>query len=123
MLRLELFVISLDDSIDFYSRVLQFTMTEQKEDGYTVMKRDGLQISLQARDVLPDDHPIKPKPSERTGLGIEIVLEINGLEALYANVQAQGWALSQSLQKQPWGSVDFRVFDPNGYYLRIQEQS
>lgn len=27
------------------------------------------------------------------------------------------------LAERPWGSRDFRVIDPNGYYIRINELS
>jgi len=30
-----------------------------------------------------------------------------------------GWPLAEDLQQRPWGLIDFRLHDPDGYYLRI----
>jgi hypothetical protein len=47
------------------------------------------------------------------------VLEIDNIEEIYEHVIAQNWPLADKLHQQPWGLIDFRVFDPDGYYLRI----
>lgn len=117
--RLELFVDDLPASIIFYSRVLGFSMGEQQPDGYTPMTRGDVTVSLNLRANLPDDHPIQANPGERLGRGIELVLEVQGIAAVLAQVRSTGWPLSSPLQEQPWGLSDFRVLDPDGYYWRI----
>ena len=118
-LRLELFVTSVPESKDFYARVLGFDVVDYQPDGYSVLRKGDIQIALQAQSQLPDDHPLKPIGNERAGLGIEIVLEVDDLEAAYAQVLDTGWPLAATLAERPWGSRDFRVVDPNGYYVRI----
>ena len=120
-LRLELFVISVQESKDFYTRILAFDEVSYQPAGYSVFRKGDVQIALQARSQLPDDHPLKPLNHERAGLGIEIVIEVNDLAAMYAHVQREKWPIADHLAERPWKSRDFRVIDPNGYYLRINE--
>ncbi|MBN1851375.1 MAG: VOC family protein [Pirellulales bacterium] len=120
-LRLELFVKSVPESKDFYARVLGFDVVNYQPDGYSVLRKGDIQIALQAQSQLPDDHPLKPIGNERAGLGIEIVLGVDDLEVAYAHVLNTDWPLTDALAERPWGSWDFRVIDPNGYYIRINE--
>lgn len=117
--RLEMFVDDLAASIDFYRRVLGFTVGEQQADGYTPMTHGDVYLSLNLRANLPDDHPIQAIIGERLGRGIELVLEVNDIEAMYERVSAANWPFSAELQPQSWGLTDFRVLDPDGYYWRI----
>lgn len=117
-LRLELFVTDVATSRSFYTRVLRFAADEQHGDGYTPLRQGAVVLSLNRHASLPKDHPIHIAPHERPGRGIEIVLEVDDIEALYAHVQSQDWP-SSPLQHQPWGLVDFRLVDPDGYYLRL----
>ena len=118
-LRLELFVSDLLTSLDFYSRVLGFEIGSQQTDGYTPITNGEILIGLNLRSNLPDDHPVQSKENERLGRGIEIVLEVDDVDEIYEHVSAQDWPLADKLQRQPWGLTDFRVLDPDGYYLRI----
>ena len=33
------------------------------------------------------------------------------------------WPVASGIEKQPWGLRDFRLFDPDGYYLRLTERA
>lgn len=118
-LRLELFVDHVPTSADFYQRVLGFGAGEQKSEQYTPMTRGHVTLSLNRRAALPDDHPIQAAAGERLGRGVEIVLEVDDVAALYVQVQAQGWPISAPMEQREWGLTDFRIVDPDGYYLRI----
>lgn len=120
-LRLELFVKSVVASRDFYTRVLEFNEVSYQPDGYSVFRMGDAQIALQAWSQLPDDHPLKPETQQPVGLGVEIVIEVDDLEAAYTRVLKEQWPIADPLAERPWGSQDFRVIDPNGYYLRINE--
>ena len=117
--RLELFVTDLSASVDFYRRVLKFKVSEQESDGYTPMTNGQVDLSLNLHAGLPDDHPVKAARNERLGRGVEIVLEVNDIEAMYAHVLSTNWPLSSELKRRPWGKTDFRLLDPDGYYWRI----
>ena len=122
-LRLELFVTDLPASVDFYCRVLGFESNEAHSDGYTSLSRGKVQLALNRRDTLPDEHPIRFGAAERPGLGVEIVLEVDDVAAICEHVQVQKWPVASPLQRQTWGSTDFRLVDPDGYYLRITSRS
>ncbi len=49
---------------------------------------------------------------------MEIVLEVEDLEAALADA---AHAVAEPLQDRPWGLRDFRVSDPDGYYVRVTE--
>jgi lactoylglutathione lyase len=120
-LRIELFVDDMAVSLDFYRRVLGFQPGESQADGYTPMGHGPVRIALNRRAALPADHPVQASAPERMGRGVELVLEVADLEAVYARVVAEQWPLSGPLQRQPWGLRDFRLVDPDGYYWRITD--
>lgn len=69
---------------------------------------------------LPEQHPVKVTDSEQQiGLGVEIVLEVEDIDDVYNKVVAKGYPIQTDLTKRPWGLIDFRIIDPDGYYLRI----
>ncbi|RLL48477.1 hypothetical protein D8M04_04255 [Oceanobacillus piezotolerans] len=69
---------------------------------------------------LPDRHPLKVTGnSQKIGLGVEIVLEVEDVNDVYNKVVAKGYPIHTELTKRPWGMNDFRIMDPDGYYLRI----
>lgn len=117
-LRLELFVKSVSDSMDFYTRGLGFETVSYQPDDYSVFRKGSVQLSLQSRSFLPDNHPLKPH-HHPLGLGIEIVLEVDDVDAIYAQVQREKWLIADALEQRPWGLRDFRVLDPNGFYIRV----
>ncbi|WDR04709.1 DUF1003 domain-containing protein [Devosia rhodophyticola] len=118
-LRLELFVDDLAASRRFYTDVLGFSALPGQAEPYMAMRRDGAIVALNDRNNLPADHPVQINPGGLLGKGIEIVLELEDIEAAYRAVVASGWPISGPLQAQSWGLNDFRVVDPDGYYLRL----
>lgn len=119
-MRLELFVAEMQKSIDFYTKVLGFE--QQKGDAnYTPVRSGAVVIGLGPAARLPKNHFFQPQlPTSRRGLGAEIVLEVDDVQAAFDKVKASGYQGHVSpLRKQLWGLTDFRVADPDGYYLRI----
>jgi uncharacterized glyoxalase superfamily protein PhnB len=55
--------------------------------------------------------------------GTELVFDTDDVETERDAVVAAGWPLADDLQKRPWGVTDFRLFDPDGYYIRITARS
>jgi len=118
-LRLELFVTDIDNSIDFYQRVLNFTQEAREPNGYTLMTNGSVRFSLNKRRNVPANHPFHVATGERPGQGVEIGLEVDDVEAMYQHVQAQNWPVTTDLHRRPWGQVDFTVTDPDGFFFRI----
>jgi len=105
--------------VDFYVRVLGFRKETERPGGYTPLRADSARIALNLRADLPGDHPIRAGAGERPGLGVELVLEVDDVQATYEHVLAERWPRSSELGRQPWGLTDFRVLDPDGYYWRV----
>lgn len=69
---------------------------------------------------LPEDHFLKLKESDsRRGIGVEIVLEVDNILAVYQRVKQSGYPLHAEINDRPWGLTDFRLIDPDGYYIRV----
>lgn len=120
-LRLELFVTDVQASIEFYRRVLGFQVAGQASRQYTMLTNGEAIISLNGHDALAKDHPLRAVASERRGLGIEIVLSVADVEGCHQAAKAQGHPVTD-LVLQPWGLRDFRIVDPDGYYIRVTER-
>ena len=118
-LRLELFIDDLRASLDFYGRVLGFEKATERSGGYTPLARGSVRIALNLRSDLHEGHPIRLAAHERPGRGVEIVLEVDDIEAMYQHVVSEKWPRSAELMARPWGLTDFRVLDPDGYYWRV----
>jgi uncharacterized glyoxalase superfamily protein PhnB len=56
-------------------------------------------------------------------IGTEIILEVEDVETAYQQARESGYRLWAPLQEQPWGLRDFRLRDPDGYYIRITTPS
>lgn len=116
-LRIELFVDDPDAFVAFYTGVLSFEVTDDqrqgKRGGYVAVTRDGIRIGA-ARAWTDVDRAARHVPT-----GVEIVIEVDDVRAEYTRVINSGWRISDALQQRSWGLQDFRVHDPDGYYLRI----
>lgn len=120
-LRLELFVEAPERSLDFYRRVLGFEIQGSASADYTMLTNGDAVISINSRSVLARHHPLRIETGEKAGLGIEIVLTVADVDDAYRVVKESGWPVSD-LALQPWGLLDFRLTDPDGYYVRVTSQ-
>jgi lactoylglutathione lyase len=122
-LRIELFVDDVARSASFYRDVLGFETLREAPSGYTSVGRGGAVLGLNGVAQVPLDHPARPRQGHAVGLGVEIVIIVDDVAALH--VQASGAAEGDvtALVAQPWALTDFRVTDPDGYYIRITGQS
>ena len=119
-LRLELFVRDVEKSAEFYTRVLGFERAPGDAE-YLPVRCGSVTIGLGPAAGLPKGHYFNPElQSSRRGLGAEIVLEVDDVQAAFAKVRASGWkSVLAPPRRRSWGATDFRVADPDGYYLRI----
>lgn len=115
-LRIEVFPDDLDAFVDFYTRVLGFTLVADRRASdypYASVEHGSVRIGA-ARAWEQADAAARALPT-----GVEIVLEVDDLDAEYRRIRASGYPLAEDLQQRSWGLTDFRVYDPAGYYLRI----
>jgi lactoylglutathione lyase len=121
-IRFELFVSDRDKSVDFYTSVLGFEV-RRLDGSYAMLTYGDVVLGLGRQADLPETGEGPGFTQQRLaldhGAGVEIVLETPDLEALYERVQRSGYQLAAPMQDRPWGLRDFRVADPDGYYLRI----
>src|ERR1700742_5344099 len=121
-IRFELFVSDRDRSVDFYTSVLGFEV-QRLDESHALLTCGSVILGLGRQADLPETGPGPGFTQERLnrdrGAGVEIVLETPELDALYERVRRSRWPLAAPLQDRPWGLRDFRVTDPDGYYLRI----
>lgn len=123
--RFELFVDDLDVAIDFWTRVLGFAV-ERSGSGYTSLVNGEVTIGLGRVSDLPpsDDGPgfSQERLASGRGGGVEIVLEVSDLDVVHERVLVSGWPLAAPITLRPWGLRDFRVADPDGYYVRVTDR-
>lgn len=119
-LRLELFVTDVEKSLNFYTKVLGFERMKGAPD-YAPVRFGAVTIALGPAAGLPKNHHFNPEVQNgRRGLGVEIVLEVDDVKSYFETVKASGYnGILSPLQRRPWGATDFRIADPDGYYLRI----
>jgi lactoylglutathione lyase len=123
--RLELFVQDMDQTIAFYSHILGFEVLRRAED-YASLKNGTFILGLGPITKLPAEsggYFTRSRLRSALGLGVEIVLEVDDVHAAYAYVQSCGYLIEEQMQKRDWGLTDFRLVDPNGYYLRITSRA
>jgi predicted enzyme related to lactoylglutathione lyase len=115
-LRVEVFPADVDAFVDFYTRVLRFELEADRRPGYAAVVRGSTRIGA-AKASEPVDPQVRAVPR-----GTELVLEVDDLDAEYADVLASGWPIASALEAQPWGLRDFRLFDPDAYYVRVTDR-
>jgi len=121
----ELHVPSFGPVKAFYGR-LGFTVAREETaeggEGYLVLQRGPNVLRFWPGSDAIDRHEhfgSFPR-STRRGYGVEIVIVVEDIDAMYA--AARGFArIVSPLRERAWGLRDFRTVDPFGYYLRITE--
>src|SRR5699024_205708 len=118
-LRLELFVENIDKSIEFYSDVLDFSLPKVTNKNYIPVRKGDVVLCLGEMNNLPETHPLKANSEQQIGLGVEIVLEVEDIKSTYNKIVEKEYPIQTELTKRPWGLEDFRIIDPDGYYIRM----
>jgi lactoylglutathione lyase len=119
-LRLELFVGDLETSIAFYCDILGFDV-QRREADYTSLRCGTVILGLGPIAKLPlsQGYFTQHRLQSNRGAGVEIVLDVEDIHALYTYVQQTSYPITEPLMLRPWGLTDFRLADPDGYYLRL----
>jgi lactoylglutathione lyase len=115
----ELFVSDLDASRAFYE-ALGFRPTNRWRGG-AWMEREGVGIRLELDDhVSAGPHYFTPDIGRKPrGTGVEIVIQVSDVEVVHEAAIAAGLTIVKPIQERPWDCRDFRLADPDGYFLRI----
>jgi lactoylglutathione lyase len=119
-LRVEVFSADLAATADFYVRVLGFSIVRDERAApspYLALARDDVLIGAAGRAEVPD------RSARRPPTGVELVLEVDDLDAERARVADAGWPVLEEVIHRPWGLRDFRLLDPDGWFLRITDRA
>lgn len=117
-IRLELFVKDLQRSVDFYKNVIQLELSSQNENS-AMFKAENLNLLLTQEDVISNNHYFSEIKTSRKGMGVEIILVVPDVQSYYQRICEMQIELESELKQREWGMTDFRLTDPDGYYLRI----
>ena len=115
-MRIEIFPSSMKRFFDFYVGILQFSVRKH-EGTYAFISRDN--ICVGAIEIANTDSLAEKEGYRRPTKGIEIVFEVDDLVAERDRIIAHGWKLEEDIKTQDWGLQDFRLLDPDSYYVRI----
>ena len=107
----------LDKSLDFYTKVLGFVVSERWNDGGKLL---GVMLKAGACELgLSQDDWAKGRDRKK-GQGVRIWCgTIMDVDALAARVKAAGVSLTEDTKDEPWGARSFSLDDPDGYHLTV----
>lgn len=117
----EFFVLDLARSVEFY-RALGFEVVRQWED-WALLDREGARLALQGDAYARShSHYFTPHLDGPRGIGVEVAIEVGDLDLVYAAAAALDGAVVKEITERDWGARDFRIADPDGYFVRFTTQ-
>lgn len=115
-LRIEIFPADVDASVGFYERLgFQLVGLQEGPPRYAYLRWDDVRIGMLQSPRHPPGHRAVP-------VGTEIVIDVDDVRAVRDHVVGCAIELAEDLTDRPWGLTDFRLHDPDGYYLRITDR-
>jgi len=115
----ELFVSDVERSLAFY-RKLGFSVAKRWED-WVLMRRGTIGLTLQGdAHAVAGPHYFTPEIGRfPRGTGVEISIQVDDVDAEHIRARSANLNIVKPIQDRPWGARDFRLADPDGYFLRI----
>ncbi len=115
----ELFVSDVEQSLAFY-RSLGFEVDRRWED-WILLRRGDSKLTLQGdAHAVAGPHYFTPNIAHHPrGTGVEICIQVDDVDAEYIRARTAGLNIVKPIQDRPWRARDFRLADPDGYFLRI----
>src|SRR6266699_4259404 len=115
----ELCVSDFEQSITWFEHVLGFRVVAREVNEYAELSRGETALQLAADDA-PYWMPERPHllPPGQRGSGVEIVLLVDNVEAVYRQAQQAGADIVRPLADYPWHMRQFWVRHPDGYLIR-----
>lgn len=112
----QLFVFDVEASCRFFVAKLGFTVRFKygKPVFYALVQRDSACLNLRYVHA-----PVLNREADRDLLSASI--PVGNAKALYSEYQSAGAPMHQRLKKQPWGTEDFIVQDPDGNLIHFTQ--
>ena len=119
MTKVEIFVSNFERSRAFYES-LGFAVVRHWEDWAMLALGDNV-LDLQGdTHAVAGPHYFTPEISRfPRGTGVEIAIEVEDVDGLYERARRLGVDIVKPIQDRPWDARDFRISDPDGYFLRF----
>ena len=115
----EICVSDFEQSIQWFENVLGFRVVARDADEYVELSRGETFIQL-ATDNAPYWESERPRllPPGQRGSGVEIVLLVDNIDAVYRQAQSARADIARPLADYPWHMRQFWVRHPDGYLIR-----
>ena len=119
----ELCVSDFEQSITWFEHVLGFRVVARDANEYAELSRGETSLQLAADDA-PYWKPERPRllPPGQRGSGVEIVLLVDNVDAVYRQTQQARADIVRPLADYPWHMRQFWVRHPDGYLIRPAQQ-
>lgn len=120
MVGVELHVADVDRSIAFYE-VLGFRVGRRWGEWARLDRPGGGELVIQGDAyVRGHEHYFTPHIDRSPrGVGVEITLEVDDVDAVYAAAGTAGLTVVKPIQDRDWKARDFRLADPDGFFVRV----
>jgi len=115
----EICVSDFEQSITWFEHVLGFRVVARDADDYAELSRGETSLQL-APDHAPYWASERPRllPPGQRGSGVEIVLLVDNVDAVYRQAQQSRADIVRPLADYPWHMRQFWVRHPDGYLIR-----
>ena len=121
----ELLCADFNQSLNFYTEILGFEIRYDREEGFAMLEREGVQIML---DQNRSDNWVSGPLEYPYGRGINLQIKTTSIIDLYESVKKANARIYLPL-KEEWyqaneimlGCLQFIVFDIDGYMLRFSQ--
>jgi len=115
----ELFVSDVARSLAFYKK-LGFSVSKRWED-WVLLRRGAMSLTLQGdAHAVAGPHYFTPEIGRfPRGTGVEISIQVDDVDAEHIRAQSANLNIVKPIQDRQWGARDFRLADPDGYFLRV----
>jgi catechol 2,3-dioxygenase-like lactoylglutathione lyase family enzyme len=115
----ELCVSDFEQSITWFEHVLGFRVVAREANEYAELSGGETYLQLAADDA-PYWKPERPRllPPGQRGSGVEIVLLVDNVDAVYRQAQQARADIVRPLADYPWHMRQFWVRHPDGYLIR-----
>ena len=114
----EIFVADLELSRAFYAGAIGLVVTHESP-AFIVLEKDAAKLHLVSRDHMPAAQRQRGCVGMPAACAVELCFEVPDISEAYDRARHSGHAVTEPLRDQPWGRTDFRMFDPDGVYVRV----
>lgn len=112
---------NVNASVDFYTKYLGFKLVasvpETGEFGWAMVQRDSVIVMFQTLKSIEED--VKDLPIKKGGSGT-FFIKMKGVDELYESVKGKV-KIPMDMRTTFYGTREFIVEDPDGYYMMFAE--